>query len=259
VFVSDRSAQTFCLAGEQADPSGAVCGTPRAACGTNGVCLRADDDTWHCTDVSAALAVGTVCSNSVAGNECRSGLCVDRHAESPIGSPGTTRCAAVCRTNADCPATMICEPAILSDNGTAQADDDTILGFCLTLVPEQTAEQCGSDGDCTGTIGLGDTCDVAVSACYTLAAAVGDACGNHADCGSGQTCLQAPDDPEFTGGYCVRFGCDLGTGGGCPSGSSCVPRGAGAGTGVCLKSCAGPSDCRSSYHCDATTGTCQAG
>ena len=78
---------------------------------------------------------------------------------------------------------------------------------------------------------------------------VGRACAKAADCGDGYDCnLEAP------GGYCMP-----GAPGGptacrepeqpCPAGSTCSPLPMHAISGVCLRSCAGPTDCRAGYVC----------
>jgi len=145
---------------------------------------------------------------------------------------------------------MTCVALRLHDNGTPEVDDDTVMGFCVTQTPETAAEQCTADTNCTGSIGHGDKCDLGTKACYLSSALVGDACGNDADCGDGDTCLQPPSFP-FPGGYCVRYGCDISSigrdNGGCPPEALCVPQG--GGTGTCERSCTLPTDCRSGYSC----------
>jgi hypothetical protein len=252
--ISSRSSQSFCGSAQDGNPSGASCTTPGANCGANSLCLRSRlDDALHCTNLSFTVAVGQACSNTSAGdNTCASATCWDRLAQSAVAQPATTRCSAVCRTGADCPAGMTCVPLRVEDNGTAAPEDDTILGYCLTQIPANPNDQCTSDADCSARIGHGDKCDLATHACYRSTALVGDACSADGDCGHGASCLQPPAFPAFVGGYCVIYGCDPQSRTGCPPEAACVPQG--NGTGTCLLRCNSPADCRSpGYTCDTTT------
>jgi hypothetical protein len=257
VPVSDRSEQAFCSSGLPGDVAGPPCDTGNATCGTgnSSVCLRGSDNQLHCTDVSQTLFEGAPCTMATS---CASGNCWDRRVRSVSNSAMTARCSAVCKQSvtgrsigSDCVAGMNCVPLLLHDNGTiGDSSDDTVMGFCITQTPETTAEQCTADINCT-TAGHGDKCDMATKACYLSSARIGDACTNDADCGDGDTCLHAPAFPRFTGGYCVRYGCDPSTSridnGGCPAEAICVPQG--GGTGTCERSCSQPTDCRSGYTC----------
>ncbi|WP_253816462.1 hypothetical protein [Myxococcus xanthus] len=64
---------------------------------------------------------------------------------------------------------------------------------------------------------------------------IGDACGEHADCGPGRTC-----GTGFPGGYCLLACSDAAP---CPAGSVCAP-----GLGQCLRTC-GEACARPGYGC----------
>jgi hypothetical protein len=252
VSVSNRSEQAFCASGLLGDANGALCSVANSGCGPASLCLRApSDQQLHCTDVSQSLLEGSAC---IRGSQCASGDCWDRRARAVANSPATARCTAVCRQSmegrSDCVGGMTCVPIRLHDNGTEGADDDTVMGFCLTQTPENVAEQCNADAECTDLIGHGDKCNLATKACYRSQALVGDACTNDGDCSDGDACLQFPTYP-FPDGYCVRHGCDLETvaadNGGCPPEAVCVPQG--GGTASCQRGCLAQSDCRSGYSC----------
>lgn len=75
--------------------------------------------------------------------------------------------------------------------------------------------------------------------------AIGDACTTDGDCQSA-ACVT-----EFEGGYCVSFGCAVGS---CPSGSDCFIIDDQDNT-ACLSSCVTSIDCRTAYTC-VSAGAC---
>ncbi len=74
---------------------------------------------------------------------------------------------------------------------------------------------------------------------------VGDACTTDVDCGDKGLCI---NDRYTPGGYCSQS-CVPGRDETCPSGSTCVSRGAASDVSACFRKCAKDSDCRSGYKC----------
>lgn len=82
----------------------------------------------------------------------------------------------------------------------------------------------------------------AFSACGTT---IGDPCTVPDDCG-GQICLNQKGTP---GGYCSKT-CSVTDPDSCPSGSVCIPDGAGDTLPACFLECGSHSDCRPGYQCN---------
>jgi serine protease len=76
--------------------------------------------------------------------------------------------------------------------------------------------------------------------------AIGDACADNGDCGSGLYC-----ESSFSGGYCTANCVDVASD--CPAGSTCFV--VGEATQICFEDCAADDDCvRDGYRCDFIDG-----
>jgi hypothetical protein len=102
--------------------------------------------------------------------------------------------------------------------------------------PEQCTD--GRDNDCDG------SSDGADEDCVQEGAEIGSACEQDGECVGELICLQSPQHPEFTGGYCGKDECasaqDCGVDGVC---------GQFDGQSYCLRLCQSGSDCRRGYRC----------
>lgn len=76
-------------------------------------------------------------------------------------------------------------------------------------------------------------------------ATVGDACTTDVDCGDAGFCINRDYTP---GGYCSQS-CVPGKDETCPSGSTCVSKGAANDVSACFLKCKSNDDCRTGYRC----------
>ena len=77
-------------------------------------------------------------------------------------------------------------------------------------------------------------------------ATVGDACTTDGNCGSQGICITNRD--YTPGGYCSQS-CVPGKDNTCPSGSTCVSKGADEDVSACFRECKQSTDCREGYQC----------
>jgi hypothetical protein len=189
-------------------------------------CYDADGDAMGRTEcapiASGSTDVGGACT---AISDCQGG-----EAGTCVGEIDGFRdgyCTAACASNDDCPGGSHCG---------AQGTDG--IGFCLANC---TSGSCRTDGYACYDFD-GDTVDECAPA-GTGSGAIGDVCGQVADCdgGADAVCL-APADDWFDG-YCATLGC---TAGSCPMGSHCSPFDT---VSACLQDCT-PGSCRTpGYAC----------
>jgi hypothetical protein len=74
---------------------------------------------------------------------------------------------------------------------------------------------------------------------------VGDACTTDKECGDQGICINQGYTP---GGYCSQS-CVPGKDDTCPSGSTCVSKGAADDVSACFLKCTETADCRTGYQC----------
>lgn len=82
---------------------------------------------------------------------------------------------------------------------------------------------------------------IALTACGTT---VGDPCTTPSDCAD-KLCINRGETP---GGYCSQQ-CIVGDDTSCPSGTRCIPEGAGRDVPACYLECGSDRDCRTGYVC----------
>jgi hypothetical protein len=176
-------------------------------------------------------AIGDKCTT---GASCGpGGLCA-----ADVGGGGY--CTADCTTSGVCPAGATCAPAsdtlkiclkTCAQSSHCRPEHVCLQGLCLP--------RCTKDSDCES-----GSCDVASGQCG--ASKVGNGCTSDTQCGA----APAFCDTSVTGGYCSRP-CGGPMNVTCPDNANCI---SGGGSGVCLKSCATPTDCRASLLCADLSG-----
>jgi hypothetical protein len=180
---------------------------------------------------------GLFCSTAGAGFGYCSWLCTDS-----MPCPGEAVCARFGAATsygycmppcdaaaADCPRGTRCQSGI--------ADEPVCYPGCTT------------DADCPA----GRRCGVGVSGveqCFAPGAETGQPCDGSEECPEAGYCL---DEARWgtPGGLCTTF-CDLGSGAGCESGTTCVSWGFMSGAGACIPTCDDMSPCRDGYQCVST-------
>lgn len=86
--------------------------------------------------------------------------------------------------------------------------------------------------------------------CYAPDATVGQECERSEECPDGGYCLDE-DSWGTPRGLCVTL-CDLVSGLGCDTGTTCVAWGFSSGAGSCIPTCSDATPCRPGYECVAT-------
>jgi hypothetical protein len=171
-------------------------------------------------------AIGDKCTT--AGSCPPGGLCAADVA-------GGGYCTSDCTKTGVCPAGASCTPAsdtlkicirTCAQPSHCRAEHVCLDGLCLP--------RCTRDSDCDS-----GSCDVATGRCG--ASKVGNGCTTASDCGA----APAFCDTSVAGGYCSRP-CGGQMNVTCPDNANCI---SGGGSGVCLKSCTGATDCRSGLLC----------
>ncbi|WNG34675.1 hypothetical protein F0U61_14245 [Archangium violaceum] len=79
---------------------------------------------------------------------------------------------------------------------------------------------------------------------------VGDACTTDGECGDKGICINRDVTP---GGYCSQA-CVPGKDDTCPTGSTCVSKGATDDVSACFLKCSSADDCRAGYRCVGVKG-----
>ncbi|MGE3635513.1 MAG: hypothetical protein AB7P00_36755, partial [Sandaracinaceae bacterium] len=192
--------------------------------------------------------VGTPCTTDA---DCDGRFCSG-------GSSGVGYCTWICAPDVPCPDDGVCvytagaygycllgcDPALSACPGGTVC----IGGFGL---PEPVCYVgCRSNADCAPGTECGDM-SMGYGRCLTRGAHDGDPCAMSDECPERSFCA-AERDWGFSGGICIREGCDVATGVGCNPGTSCVSLG--IDNQICLPDCTSDADCRAGYECVARPG-----
>jgi len=239
-----------------------------ASCTTDAICGA----TGHCAYASTGSGICVRACASAA--DCRAGYeCYDEDGDSrkecmPVGS-GAGAVGAPCATYDDCAGGRrgYCATqalgfkggycAVHSCSASSPCPSGSHCGFKSASGWGICVDDCSRDADCRADGYLCyDADEAGTNECYpagTGAGSVGGACGAQWDCGGGRYgyCAAAPTWP---GGYCtIECSPAKGT---CPAGTDCVVFDPTKPTeAYCLDTCAGASECRTSYQCTDRGGT----
>lgn len=206
--------------GAQIEVCDDACGwSPSGECVGQGECARGEVESMDCQGGTQVRVCDDVCAwgdfGECLGNECQDNDMRNCY-EGPEGSEGVGVC-----------------------QGGRQFCENGRFGDCqgqITPGPEQCTD--ARDNDCDGDV------DVADDDCALEGAEIGSACEDDPECVGDLTCLQAPENPQFEGGYCGTDDCD--TAADCGADGVC---GTIFGQKFCLRLCERGSDCRRGYHC----------
>jgi hypothetical protein len=208
-----------------------------------------------CTDTSVcADAPGVACLTDVAGGACT------RHCTSASDCGSSGACVANTCLRACSPGTGDC----IAHAGACVAGSMTTPPYCAPVCYPSARLPSGYPSCIAGLV-----CDPYTGTCVASANAGlddGAPCNDATECRGGE-CLLDTDYPSqmptgFLGGMCVSYGVVPSPSayragaplpqGSCPDGSAVPPTSAGAAygdLGLCLPTCASPSDCRAGYTC----------
>lgn len=192
--------------------------------------------------------VGTPCDDD---SDCPGLFC------SPAGS-GFGYCSWICADAMPCPGDAVCvrfDPAAsygyCMDRCTPAAPDCAPGNLCQPGFAESPVcyPGCSDDSDCPSGTQCGEGV-TGIRSCFTPGSSVGDECRSSDQCPEAGYCI----DENGWGaprGLCVTF-CDLDTGAGCESGTTCVSWGFASGAGSCIPTCDDATPCRAGYDCVPT-------
>lgn len=286
---SDCKAGLYCLAEKDSSAPQGECTLP---CSDDSTCPT--EGGWYCYKFDPSDSLGICTQHCKASSDCTSpdrhwcffGDCTsacerDNQCLSGHCNPGTFMCDDG-TPNGDAPLLAAC----LRDQDCASGKCVGTPGTCQMLCPPDrdvcpkgsVCEDGGCDPLCTSTSecpkpwlclphpGAPEgqrTCwrRDPVQVCTNVPADVGEPCGCDADCADGLPCQAANALVNVLPfGACV-VRCDLfdeGTGLRCPQGLHCVasadPDPATNNNGICVPSCAGPSDCKAGRICSTELG-----
>jgi hypothetical protein len=220
--------------------------------GEDGGVVPGEDGGRPPRDAGMVATVGTLCETD---EECPGLFC------STAGS-GFGYCSWICAEGMPCPGDSVC--AIFSGGyGYCMSRCDPGGEDCETgyLCQPGFAEApvcypgCGTDADCPAGLRCGEGVS-GTRQCYTPDASVGQECERSEECPDGGYCL---DEGSWGAprGLCVTF-CDLESGFGCDSATTCVAWGFSSGAGSCIPTCDAETPCRPGYACVATEDGTQA-